>query len=230
MKEKITKRGLYAVSAKTLDENRAGAVALMNKYGVKVKPTDDQRKIDAAFMALLPRSKGFRKEFALLAVPHAAKMHKKHAEHSNYIGMSGDWSNAAANLPPSKGLDTIPVSTGGTKTLTLDTTTLKKGQPKAKTKKSFGDTAFGSWLGSVFTPEQTQGIINTGLNIYAFKQTGGNVGTNPLDQGRQDYKTFDENAGDTSKKSTGIGTTGIMLVSIASISLIGYGIYKMVKK
>ncbi len=79
MKQNITKKGLFVVSAKTIDEKRPQVVALMQRYGMNVKESDGKKKIDMAFLSLLPKSKGFRKDFAKLATPVAEKIHKEYS-------------------------------------------------------------------------------------------------------------------------------------------------------
>lgn len=64
MKNKITKRGVFAVSAKTIDERKPEVVALMQRYGMNVNVNDSKEKIDMAFLSLLPRSRSFRQDFA----------------------------------------------------------------------------------------------------------------------------------------------------------------------
>jgi hypothetical protein len=84
MKQKITKRGLFAIAAKTIDEKRPEVIALMQRYGMAVNLGDSNDKVDAAFMALLRKSRGFRKDFAALSVESAQKIQK---EYSNATGM-----------------------------------------------------------------------------------------------------------------------------------------------
>jgi hypothetical protein len=90
---------------------------------------------------------------------------------------------------------------------------------------------FGSWISDVFDKDTTQNIINTGLGIYAYQKTGGTQGTNPLQQGRSDVAQG--NAGTTGGNEPskgGLGTGGIVAISLGAIALVGFGIYYATKK
>jgi hypothetical protein len=118
MKNKITKRGLFAVSAKTIDERKPEVVALMKRYGMNVNENDSKDKIDMAFLSLLPRSRSFRQDFAQLATPVAEKIHSKY---KNYVGddffniFGLEKKNPMADVMniPSKGIGTMPAPIGG---------------------------------------------------------------------------------------------------------------------
>lgn len=90
----------------------------------------------------------------------------------------------------------------------------------------------GSGFGSTFTPEFIQGLLATGLSIWAYNKTGktsdelkGN-----LDQGRNDpnYNTGDNN--NNSNTKGGLSTTGIVLISLGVITAIGVAVYFVRKK
>ena len=219
MKHKITQRGVFAVSAKTIDEKKPEVVALMQRYGMNVSVNDSKSKIDMAFLSLLPRSRAFRKDFAALATPVAESMQRE------YKNAGGDcYANASSNPPA----DILNIPSRG---LTPSSTATKPVAP-ATTKKSFGDTGFGSWLTGVFDKDTTQNIINTGLGIYAYQKTGGKVeaGANPLNQGRADVQGQTPPAQNEPKGSTGLGTGGILAISLGALALVGFGIYFATKK
>jgi hypothetical protein len=224
MKNKITKRGVFAVSAKTIDERKPEVVALMQRYGMNVNVNDNKEKIDMAFLSLLPRSRSFRQDFAQLATPVAEKIHSKY---KNYVGddffniFGLEKKNPMADVMniPSKGIGTMPAPIGGG----------VAGGVLAKDSKA--KSGFGSWLSDVFDKDTTQNIINTGLGIYAYQKTGGTQGTpNPLQQGRSDVAQG--NAGTTGGNEPskgGLGTGGIVAISLGAIALVGFGIYYATK-
>jgi|688.fasta_scaffold13175_20 hypothetical protein len=225
MKNKITKRGVFAVSAKTIDERKPEVVALMQRYGMNVNVNDSKEKIDMAFLSLLPRSRSFRQDFAKIATPVAEKIHSKY---KNYVGddffniFGLEKKNPMADVMniPSKGIGTMPAPIGGG----------VAGGVLAKDSKA--KSGFGSWLSDVFDKDTTQNIINTGLGIYAYQKTGGTQGTpNPLQQGRSDVAQG--NAGTTGGNEPskgGLGTGGIVAISLGAIALVGFGIYYATKK
>lgn len=229
MKHKITKRGVFAVSAKTIDERKPEVVALMQRYGMNVNVSDSKEKIDMAFLSLLPRSRAFRKDFAKLATPVAEKIQ---SAYKNYVGE--DFFNIfglekkkpvddVMNIP-SKGIGTSSnVSSQVGKTMTDNTGV--SGGAKAKS-------GLGSWLTDVFDKDTTQNIINTGLGIYAYQKTAGTQGgPNPLTQGRSDIQNTPLPSGQNPPSgSTGLGTGGIVAISLGALALVGFGIYYATKK
>lgn len=94
----------------------------------------------------------------------------------------------------------------------------------SSTKKAFGDTT----IGKVFSSDNISNWINTGLGVWAAKKTGqtGSAADNinsGINYGR-DYGmggTGDQQA----PPSKGIGTTGIVLISLGSLALLGTIIY-----
>lgn len=228
MKNKITKRGLFAVSAKTIDERKPEVVALMKRYGMNVNENDSKDKIDMAFLSLLPRSRSFRQDFAKLATPVAEKIHSKY---KNYVGddffniFGLEKKNPMADIMniPSKGISTSSTASEQLGKVVTGNT----GVAGTKTK-----SAFGSWISDVFDKDTTQNIINTGLGIYAYQKTGGTQGSNPLQQARTDVQTgAGANSGsDNDNTSGGLGTGGIVAISLGAIALVGFGIYYATKK
>jgi hypothetical protein len=178
-----------------------------------------------AFLSLLPRSRSFRQDFAQLATPVAEKIHSKY---KNYVGedffniFGLEKKNPMADVMniPSKGIGTMPAPIGGG----------VAGGVLAKDSKA--KSGFGSWISDVFDKDTTQNIINTGLGIYAYQKTGGTQGTNPLQQGRTDVQqnvgTGSGSGNDTT--SGGLGTGGIVAISLGAIALVGFGIYYATKK
>lgn len=228
MKHKITQRGVFAVSAKTIDEKKPEVVALMQRYGMNVSVNDSKGKIDMAFLSLLPRSRGFRKDFAALATPVAESMQKE------YKAESCDcYENASSNPPtdilniPSKG-----IGTSSNTSFSVNSPSNTGIAATAKTKSTKTKSGLGSWLTDVFDKDTTQNIINTGLGIYAYQKTGGKVdaGANPLNQGRADAQGQTPSGENDPKGSTGLGTGGILAISLGALALVGFGIYYATKK
>jgi len=224
MKHKITKRGVFAVSAKTIDERKPEVVALMQRYGMNVNVSDSKEKIDMAFLSLLPRSRAFRNDFAKLATPVAEKIQ---SAYKNYGGE--DFFNIFGLEKKNPVDDVMNIPSKG---ITTNNTGVALPKPATNTKKSFGSTGFGSWLTDVFDKDTTQNIINTGLGIYAYQKTGGTQGQpNPLNQGRADVQNQPLPSGQNQPSgSTGLGTGGIVAISLGALALVGFGIYYATKK
>lgn len=230
MKHKITKRGVFAVSAKTIDERKPEVVALMQRYGMNVNVSDSKEKIDMAFLSLLPRSRAFRNDFAKLATPVAEKMQSAYKNYGgedffNIFGLQKKNPVDDVMNIPSKGIGTssnvpqVPQPIGGGVAGGLS-----GGRTKAKS-------GLGSWLTDVFDKDTTQNIINTGLGIYAYQKTGGTQGQpNPLNQGRADVQGQTPPSQNQPSGSTGLGTGGIVAISLGALALVGFGIYYATKK
>lgn len=220
MKQNITKKGLFVVSAKTIDEKRPEVVALMQRYGMNVKESDDKKKIDMAFLSLLPKSKGFRKDFAKLATPVAKKIHQEYSNMGGYHGF-------VTELPSGKGLETkeTKYTLGGLPTIEPPTGTTSTS--KVVKERS----GFGQWLSDTFDAATTQNIINTGLGVWAYQKTGRTTtdGRSILDAARDEMGITPTDEGRRGARS-GLTTTGIVLISVAAIGLIGFAIYKTMKK
>ena len=84
-----------------------------------------------------------------------------------------------------------------------------------------------AYFSNLFTPEFTQSILNTGLNVWSNKQIGQNAATtqNNLDQARFDLQ---DGGGTTATQGMGVGT--IILISVGALALIGGIIYFVRKK
>jgi hypothetical protein len=220
MKQNITKKGLFVVSAKTIDEKRPQVVALMQRYGMNVKESDGKKKIDMAFLSLLPKSKGFRKDFAKLATPVAEKIHKEYSNMGGYHGFTTE-------LPSGKGLDIKTTAPSAFPTIEAPSGT--SSTSKVVKEKS----GFGQWLSDTFDAATTQNIINTGLGVWSYQKTGQTTsgGRSILDAARDEMggTTTPMDEGKQGAKS-GLTTTGIVLISVAAIGLIGFAVYKTMKK
>lgn len=86
-----------------------------------------------------------------------------------------------------------------------------------------------SGVGNFLTPEFVQGLLATGLSIWAYNKTGktsdelkGN-----LDEGRNDPNY---NTGNNNQPKGGLSTTGIVLISLGVITAIGVAVYFVRKK
>jgi hypothetical protein len=226
MKNQITKRGLFAVSAKTIDERKPEVVALMKRYGMNVNENDSKDKIDMAFLSLLPRSRSFRQDFAKLATPVAEKIHSKY---KNYVG--DDFFNIFGLEKKNPVNDIMAIQPKGISTSSNKPQPIGGGIAGAVDAKAKTKSGFGSWISDVFDKDTTQNIINTGLGIYAYQKTGGTQGSNPLQQGRTDVQTG-AGSGSSNESSTvgGLGTGGIIAISLGAIALVGFGIYYATKK
>lgn len=222
MKQNITKRGLFAVAAKTIDEKRPEVVALMQRYGVDVSMNDDNSRIDAAFLALIRTSRGFRKDFANLAVEPAQTIQGEYGNASGHLNISG------RGIGSSTTTTTTPTNLQPTGGVTIQNRNVENKVPKDRGK-------FGSWVSGVFDKDTMQNIINTGLGIWAYQKTGGTgVGsTTPIDQGRQDYTGGNTGGGTGSgneDKPKGLGVGAIIGISLVGLALVGGVIYAVTKK
>jgi len=111
-------------------------------------------------------------------------------------------------------------------TTSVITAPSKSGSSSGGSKKS------GSGFGSTFTPEFIQGLLATGLSIWAYNKTGktsdelkGN-----LDEGRNDPNYNTGNNNNDSNTKGGLSTTGIVLISLGVITAIGVAVYFVRKK
>lgn len=89
MKQPISKSGVYAAANRTIQTRKPEVVALMQKYGMAVSATDSDSKIDKAFFALLPRSRGFRNDFSTLATDVASGMAVGELSMTGYLNQDG---------------------------------------------------------------------------------------------------------------------------------------------
>jgi hypothetical protein len=89
MKQPISKSGVYAAANRTIKTRKPEVVALMQKYGMAVSENDSDSKIDKAFFALLPRSRGFRNDFSTLASEVASGMTVGELSMTGYLNQDG---------------------------------------------------------------------------------------------------------------------------------------------
>jgi hypothetical protein len=108
----------------------------------------------------------------------------------------------------------------------------KSGSTSGSGSSSGGSKKSGSGFGSTFTPEFIQGLLATGLSIWAYNKTGktsdelkGN-----LEEGRNDPNYNTGNNNNDSNTKGGLSTTGIVLISLGVITAIGVAVYFVRKK
>jgi hypothetical protein len=129
----------------------------------------------------------------------------------NFSGAGLSTSSSSAPKPPTTAKVTAPTKSGST---------------------SGGSKKSGGGFGSTFTPEFIQGLLATGLSIWAYNKTGktsdelkGN-----LDEGRNDPNYNTGNNNNDSNTKGGLSTTGIVLISLGVITAIGVAVYFVRKK
>jgi hypothetical protein len=189
---------------KNLKPNEIYAVSAMtidnNTEGVKTLPKNASRAdVDKAFAALLRKSKSFRNDFALLAANESQKS-DNFSNFMEFLGMSGR--GIGTTSAPLKTPDPIPVKTS------LPNTTAKK--PSA--------------FAEAFDADTIRNVINTGLNIWATRSGTTAATTNDLQSGRDSLNLQPQN-----ESTRGIGTTGIVLISVGAIAAVGVLIYYLSK-
>ena len=190
---------IYAVSAMTIDNNTEGVKTLITKYGVILPKNASHTDIDKAFAALLRKSKSFRNDFATLAANEA----QKSDNFANFIYADGfQGRGIGTTSAPIKTPDPIPVKTSLPNT-------------GAKSTSAFRE---------AFDADTIKNIINTGLNIWATRSGTTASTTNDLQSGRENLNLQPEN-----QPTRGIGTTGIVLISVGAIAAVGVLIYYLSK-
>ena len=129
----------------------------------------------------------------------------------NFSGAGLSTSSSSAPKPPTTAKVTAPAKSGAS---------------------SGGSKKSGGGFGSAFTPEFIQGLLATGLSIWAYNKTGktsdelkGN-----LDEGRNDPNYNTGNNNNDSNTKGGLSTTGIVLISLGVITAIGVAVYFVRKK
>jgi len=208
MKQQLAPNEVYAITALTIDQQPNEVVKIIRKHGVMLPANPSQKQIETAFGSLLPKSEAFRNDFSNLATSVVS---------DGFSNAEGD------NLPAGRGigttstkvnLDNIPNPiTTQSKTITYDT------------KKAFRDTAVGSFLSGIFTPETIQSGINTGLNVWSIKQTG-----QPASSFGNDINTGREQLNQDQPPTKGISTTAMVLIGVGALALIGVAVYFYKKK
>jgi hypothetical protein len=101
--------------------------------------------------------------------------------------------------------------------------------PTSKTGTTGGKTSGKSGLGNFLTPEFVQGLLATGLSIWAYNKTGKTADElkGNLDEGRNDPNY---NPDGNAQSKGGLSTTGIVLISLGVIAAIGVAVYYVRKK
>ena len=206
MNQQLTPNQVYAITALTIDEKPNEVVRIIRKHGVMLPANPTKKQIETAFGSLLPKSEPFRTDFAKLAS----------------VITTENYSNAEGNLPSGRGI-------GGSSASNVNLDNIPN--PIASTskpvtyKKSFKDTAFGSFLSGVFTPETIQGGLMTGLNIWSIKQTGQPASSfsNDINMGRGELNQ-------QPPQTRGISTTTMVLIGVGALALIGVAVYFYKKK
>jgi hypothetical protein len=207
MNQQLTPTQVYAITALTIDEKPNEVVRVIRKHGVMLPANPTKKQIETAFGSLLPKSEAFRKDFAKLAGSVATET----------------YSNAEGDLPSGRGIGT---NTSGVNLSNISNPIVSTSKPITySTKKNFKDTAFGSFLSSVFTPETIQSGINTGLNVWSIKQTG-----QPASTFSSDINTGRNELGQDQGQTKGISTTSIVLIGVGALALIGVAVYFYNKK
>lgn len=198
---------IYALTAYTIDNNPKETIALIRRNGVMIADNATSAQIEKAFAALLPKSEKFRNDFSKLIFRTAQE---------DYSGFS------STDLPSGKGLSTT--TTSSPLVLSGSTPIEAPTGVTTKTKKSFSDTAVGSFLSGLLTPENAQSAINTGLNIWSMKQTGqpASVVSNDISSGRDEFSS--------SGSGKGISTTTTIVLVFGALALIGIAVYFYKKK
>jgi hypothetical protein len=200
----LTPNELYALTAMTIDNNTEGVKTLITKYGV-ILPTNASRSdIDKAFAALLRKSKSFRNDFAALA----ANESDNSENFSNFMEFLGF---GKSKLNPQPEIDVQGKGIG------KDPIPVKNPLPNTSTK---GTSAFRE----AFDADTIKNIINTGLGIWAARSGTTASTTNDLQTGRETLGLQGQN-----QPTKGIGTTGIVLISVGAIAAIGVLIYYLSK-
>jgi hypothetical protein len=138
---------------------------------------------------------------------------------SDEVNFSGAGLSSSSSKPPTSSAPKPP-------TTSVITAPSKSGSSSGGSKKS------GSGFGSTFTPEFIQGLLATGLSIWAYNKTGktsdelkGN-----LEEGRNDPNYNTGNNNNDSNTKGGLSTTGIVLISLGVITAIGVAVYFVRKK
>jgi hypothetical protein len=146
---------------------------------------------------------------------------------SDEVNFSGAGLSSSSSKPPTSPFSKPPTSSAPKPpTTSVITAPSKSGSSSGGSKKS------GSGFGSTFTPEFIQGLLATGLSIWAYNKTGktsdelkGN-----LDEGRNDPNYNTGNNNNDSNTKGGLSTTGIVLISLGVITAIGVAVYFVRKK
>jgi hypothetical protein len=227
MKQAISKSGVFAVAEKTIDTKEPQVIKLMQHYGMNVKEGDSRGKVDKAFLSLLPRSRGFRKDFSELASEVAKDMTVGQVSMtgvSSYLNSTGRGIDTTSSLQPLLAGTTITVPS-------KTSTTTTKTEPK-----TFENTR----LGQILSNESIQNLLNTGLSVWAYKKTSGGVGGTSSDNilnsatvggsGTEVSGGTNQKTDDKKKEVKGIDPTTTVLLVVGGLAVVGAVYYFVIKK
>jgi hypothetical protein len=240
MKNIFSKKGIVAITDRTLRERKPEVVQIMQYYGMQVNNNDSPTKINLAFLSLVPRSRGFRKDFSALATQVAENMPLEEVELNaeEFLNING-LKPRGIGQPTSLSTDELKKLEEQWQKQIVKTKkeTKTMSEKTAKERKAFGDTR----VGELLTNETVQNLINAGLQIYTYKKIGGAPSgtTNPSDfvinSANVDNTGSGGNApppsgGQTPPKkdddnNKGVDATKIILFSVGGLALIGTAFY-----
>lgn len=254
MSKTINKVQVIGLSADYLRKNKGDAADLMRKHGVKINRNASQKEVDAAFASLLPRSTHFRKEFAGVLAKElsgysnaSGDARTAYAEKFNKLKIAAERSKNGAYCPTLCDINKNKMfSADGAEMLNYvddgffnyvddkffngagvegsDTTASKtKGQWLKNV---------GSYLGNVFTPEQVQKTLNTGLDVWASSKMGGSKGIQSIDNELNAGRNANTGVagGSNQGKTATISTTTWVILGIAGAAILGTIAYVVYKK
>lgn len=231
--KQLDDKHIETIAVMTIDSRRPQTIGLIKKHGINLPANAPTKLVDKAFISLAKQSDKFREDFSKLAhdtslsftgsnegnwfnwITSKSEGTNFEDTKNNFTGKNeGDFFNASASQ--------LSRQAGGASATKVGTT-----NPAMATTSTTSTGGFKTWLTNLFTPEFTQGVLNTGLNIWSVKQTGQNAVTtqNNLDQAR-----FDLQEGQGASASQGMGVGSIILISVGALALIGGIIYFVRKK
>jgi hypothetical protein len=211
--KQLNDKDIASISVLTIDSRRPETIGLIKKHGINLPANAPTQLVDKAFISLAKQNAKFREDFSALAHDTSVSFTGSNEGNffTNFTGKNeGNWFNASASQLAQQAGASKAVKTTATAT---DTTSTSGG--------------WKAYFSNLFTPEFTQSILNTGLNVWSNKQIGQNAVTtqNVLDEARQDLQ---DNAGTTASQGMGVGS--IILISVVALALIGGVIYYVRKK
>lgn len=213
--KQLNDKDIASISVLTIDSRRPETIGLIKKHGINLPANAPTQLVDKAFISLAKQNAKFREDFSALAHDTSVSFTGSNEGNffTNFTGKNeGNWFNASASQLAQQAGASKAVKTTATPTAT-DTTSTSGG--------------WKAYFSNLFSPEFTQSILNTGLNVWSNKQIGQNAVTtqNVLDEARQEMQ---DNAGTTASQGMGVGS--IILISVVALALIGGVIYYVRKK
>jgi hypothetical protein len=218
--KQLNDKDIASISVLTIDSRRPETIGLIKKHGISLPANAPTQLVDKAFISLAKQNAKFREDFSALAHDTSVSFTGSNEGNffTNFTGKNeGNWFNSDGVQPSASQLAQQAGASAAVKTTATPTAT-------DTTSTSGGWKAYFS---NLFTPEFTQSILNTGLNVWSNKQIGQNAVTtqNVLDEARQDLQ---DNGGTTASQGMGVGS--IILISVVALALIGGVIYYVRKK